>query len=184
MICNATAALALVLAAAPASAATDVALARFEALSLHGGGKVTVRHGARQQVRIVSGDPAVSSLQVINKSLKIRVCRDSCPDGYRLEVEIVSPDLDALAVRGGGRITMVGFPPKSALALSVERGGKIDTRSVQANRVAAAVEYGGTIQTWATGSLAASVRGGGGITYRGDPTVATTVRAGGSVRAE
>lgn len=184
MIRKTLVAFALIAAAWPASAATDVTVPRFEALSLHGGGTVTVRYGARQKVTILRGDPSVSSFTVEDRSLRIRACEDGCPDSYKLEVEVVTPDMTALAIRGGGKLSMAGFPARKTLALSVQGGGSIDTRTVPANNVAASVQGGGGIRTWATGSLAASIRGGGGIVYRGDPTVATTVRGGGSVKAE
>jgi hypothetical protein len=170
--------------AAPSSAAADVSLPRFEAVALHGGGTVTLRHGPQQKVTITRGDAAISSFGVDRRSLEIRACDQRCPQGYRLEVEIVSPDIRALAVRGGGTMTMAGFPAQGQLALSVQGGGNLDTRGVQARQVAASVQGGGAIRTWATGSLAASIRGGGGIVYRGEPTLATSVQGGGSVRAE
>lgn len=181
---KALALLALAAIALPASAATSVTVPRFQALSLHGGGTVTIRHGATQKVTIMRGDPAVSKFQVVDKSLRIYACDTSCPDNYKLEVEVVTPDMSALAIRGGGKLAMTDFPAQKTLALSVQGGGSIDSRAVQANHVAASVQGGGGIRTWATGSLAASVRGGGGVVYRGDPTVATTVRGGGSVKAE
>lgn len=180
------AALILVAASLPASAATDVTVPRFQALSLNGGGTVTIRHGAVQKVSIVRGSAAVSGFEVSDKSLRISACEKDCPANYKLEVEVVAPDLSALAVRGGGKIVMSGFPPKKSLALSVQGGGSVDTRAVQTENVAASVQGGGAIRTWATGTLAGSVRGGGGggVVYRGTPTVATSVRGGGSVKAE
>ncbi len=177
---------ALLLVAAPvaATAATDVAVPRFEALSLSGGGTVTVRHGATQKVTIVRGSPAVSGFDVRDNSLRIRACEDSCPDGYRLEVEVVTPDIKALAVQGGGKVAATGFPTRRTLALSVRGGGSVDARAVEATHIAASVQGGGLIRAWSTGTLAGSVRGGGGILYRGTPEVATSVRGGGSVRAE
>lgn len=168
----------------PCAAATDVAVPRFEAVSINGGGSVTVRQGATQKVTIVRGSAAVSSFEVRDKSLRIYACNNSCPDDYKLEVEVVTPNVSALAVRGGGKLTLTGFPTQGTLALSVQGGGSLDARTVQATHVAASVQGGGTIRAWPTATLAGSVRGGGGVLYRGTPTVATSVRGGGSVRAE
>lgn len=170
-------------AAMPAGAATDLSLPRFEAVSLKGGGNVVLRHGPQQRVRILSGDATVSSFEVKNRSsLEIEACEDRCPRDYKLEVEITAPEIDAIAVSGGGHIGMArGFPAKSSIALAVTGGGSIDTRPVEVRQVAAAVEGGGSIRTWASKSLAASIRGGGNISYRGDPTLATSVRGGGAV---
>lgn len=179
----ATAALLFATAALPAGAATDLSLPRFEAVSLKGGGHVVLRHGPKQQVRILRGDATVSSFEVRNRSsLEIRACEDRCPRDYKLEVEITAPEIDAIAVTGGGEIDMAaGFPARGNIALAVTGGGSIDTRPVEVRQVAAAVEGGGSIRTWASRNLAASVRGGGLIAYRGEPTLATSVRGGGSV---
>lgn len=177
-------ALALAAVAVPAAAATDVTVPRFEGISLHGGGKVTIRKGATQKVTIVSGDASTSSFEVANRSLRIDACDSRCPENYRLVVVIVTPDVEALAISGGGSLTVTGFSGVDSLALSVSGGGGIDTRAVEARQVAASVRGGGSIRTWATKTLAASVHGGGGIIYRGEPEVATAVRGGGSVKAE
>lgn len=177
------AALLFAIAAAPADAATDLSLPRIEAVSLEGGGRVVLRHGAQQRVRIVRGDATISSFEVKNRrSLEIRACDERCPQGYKLEVEITAPDIDAIAVTGGGSIEMArGFPAKSNIALAVQGGGAIDTQPVEVRQVAASVQGGGAIRTWASNSLAAAIRGGGAITYRGEPSVATSVRGGGTV---
>ena len=177
------AALLLGIAATPVGAATDLSLPSVDAVSLKGGGRVVLRHGPQQRVRIVRGDATVSSFEVKQRrSLEIRACEARCPQGYKLEVEITAPDIDAIAVSGGGSIEMAaGFPAKGNIALAVQGGGAIDTRPVEVREVAAAVQGGGAIRTWATNSLAASIRGGGAIAYRGDPTIATSVQGGGTV---
>ncbi|MFC3712118.1 GIN domain-containing protein [Sphingoaurantiacus capsulatus] len=176
--------LALTAVAAPAGAAVDVPTPAFSALSLNGGGTVTVKQGPTRKVTILRGDPKVSSFQVIERSLRIRACPDGCPNNYKLEVLVTVPDIDALAVRGGGKVEMTGFPAVEKLALSVQGGGLLDTRAVEARTVAASVEGGGGIRTWASKTLAASVRGGGGVRYKGSPTLATSVRGGGGVKAD
>src|SRR5690349_25124506 len=95
---------ALLLAAVPAAAQGPVAVPAFDSIDLRGGGSVILRHGAVQQVRLIRGSAEVSGFTVDDDGrLKIEVCVDRCRD-YELEVEIVTPDIDALAVRGGGSI--------------------------------------------------------------------------------
>lgn len=190
-------------AAAPAGAATDLSLPRIEALSIEGGGNVVVRHGPQQRVRILRGNAQVSSFRVKQRhSLEIITCRDDCPAGYELDVEVTLPEVSALAVERGGAMTVTGFPAQDDLAVAVSRGGKItlsgfsgqrdlalavsgggviDADAVPARQVAAAVDGGGIIRTWPSASLAASIDGGGNIAYRGDPSIATSVRGGGRV---
>ena len=190
------AALAAGAAAAPASAAETLTLPRFEQIEVVGGGSVTVRHGARQKVTIVRGDNRTSRVEVTARStggrgrssigsnprLVVEGCRSRCPRGYRLELVVETPDIRALAVKGGGAIRAEnGFPRQDQLAISVHGGGQIDTRSVRADSVAASVNGGGLITLAADESLAASVNGGGAIRYWGDPQVATAIKGGGTV---
>jgi hypothetical protein len=167
--------------AAPAAAQTPVNVGKFDALSLVGGGTVTVRHGPTHRVTLVRGDLGTSSVEVKKGgSLEIRACRRSCRD-YRLEVEVVTPDLDAVAITGGGSIRFTGFPAQRSLAASVSGGGSLDTRGMAADSVAAAIKGGGTITAAPRRSLAASINGGGTVRYTGQPTRSVSINGGGSV---
>ena len=173
-------------ASAPAIAQAQVDVAAFDAIDLRGGGHVTVRHGVRQRVTLLRGDLATSRIEVGSRrgnerSLVIEACRTSCSD-YDLRVEIVTPDIGAVAVTGGGEIEFEsGFAAQRALALSVTGGGSIDARAVPAQDVAASVRGGGSIQTEPRNALAASVSGGGAIVYSGNPMVTSSVQGGGAV---
>jgi hypothetical protein len=113
-------------------------------------------------------------------SLEIKACRRSCRD-YRLEVEVVAPDLDAVAITGGGTIRFTGFPAQRSLAVSITGGGTLDTRGMAADSVAAAIKGGGTITAAPRKSLAASINGGGTVRYTGQPTRSVAINGGGSV---
>lgn len=172
--------------AAPAAETAD--LPRFGAVELKGGGTVVVRRGAVQRVTLVEGSTGQTSLRVEPQGrsgagrLVIQACRARCPQDYRLRVEIVIPDVSAIAVDGGGRIDVAaGFSPRRHVAAAVNGGGEIDARALPARDVAAAVNGGGALRVTATGSLAASVNGGGAIVYWGDPQVASSIRGGGAV---
>ncbi len=168
--------------AAPAAAQEEVMLPRFDQIELLGGGHVTVRHGAVQRVRLLRGSRQVSDLAVDRQGrLTIRACRTSCRD-YDLRVEIVTPSVEALAIRGGGEIETEGaFPRQGSLTAAVTGGGEIDTRALAPRAVAAAVTGGGSILTDPVATLTASVRGGGSVRYWGDPQVTQAVSGGGSV---
>jgi hypothetical protein len=169
-------------------AAETVALPRFEEIGLRGGGTVVIRAGPVQRVTLVEGSSSQTGLRVEPNGqsgagrLVIDACKSRCPSGYRLRIEIVTPDISAVAVNGGGRIDVaVGFKPRRHVAAAVNGGGQIDLRAFPARDVAAAVNGGGRLQVMATGSLAASVNGGGAIHYWGDPQVASSIRGGGAV---
>lgn len=170
------------LAAAPVLAQT-VRVAPFDKIELEGGGHVVVRYGAVQQVRIVSGSPAVTRF-VTDESRKLRIeaCNQDCPRHYNLQIVITTPRIDGLGVSGGGAIEGIGrFPPPRRLSLGVEGGGTVDARALNAQNVSAGVDGGGVIRLRATGRLTAAINGGGHISYRGNPEVTQAINGGGSV---
>lgn len=185
---SAALALLAVAAPAPAVAETVVPVPRFNSVQLRGGGEVRLRHGPVQRVIIVRGSTAHTDIRLRNDggrrsdTLAIDACNDTCPRNYDLLVEIVTPDLKAVAVDGGGAVHTLGrFPSEDSLAVAVNGGGHIDVRSAGASSVAAAVNGGGTIFAQPRASLAAAIRGGGDIRYWGNPSVVTSINGGGTV---
>jgi hypothetical protein len=167
---------------APAPAQSPVVVPRFDSVELNGGGTVTIRHGATQRVTLLRGDLSTSEFTVDrNGTLEIRSCRESCRN-YRLEVEIVTPEIEAVAINGGGHFAAEGdFPARDDLAIAINGGGSINMQAVPSNDVAAAIRGGGVISANARRSLAASIQGGGAIRYLGDPSVSSSIRGGGVV---
>jgi len=181
MIIRLAAALVALAAAAPAGAATPVPLAKFKAISLVGGGEVHLRHGPEQKVTLLRGDLDLTRFEVKKGNLEIRACVRSCHD-YDLAIEIVTPDIDALAITGGGTIEAEGaFPARDGLAASVRGGGVIDAEAIRARSVAASIRGGGVIETDPRETLVASVQGGGNVRYRGDPQKTVSINGGGDV---
>ena len=169
-------------ACAPATAQTPVALERFDEIELRGGGSVTIRQGAEQRVTMLRGDPSLTRFRVEDGRLTIDACIRSCRD-YDLEIEIVVPEIDAVAIQGGGHIaTQGGFGDPRELTAAVSGGGMLDLRSINATSVTAAVQGGGSIRARARANLVAAVQGGGSITYWGDPQVVSNISGGGSIR--
>jgi hypothetical protein len=176
------AAVATALAAPAASAENIVATPTFHGIELEGGGHVTVKYGSVEQVKLVRGSTAFTRFTVEDHTLHIHACNDDCPHTYDLDIEITSPDIDGLAVSGGGTIEGGGgFPARHALSLAVNGGGKIDARMMDAVDVSAAVHGGGRIDAKAKGTLNAAVVGGGHIRYWGKPQVTQAVVGGGAV---
>lgn len=172
----------LALFAAPALAQT-VPVAPFNGIQLEGGGHVTVRYGAAQQVRIVAGSTAYTRIATdASGKLRIDACDRDCPDHYDLQVDITTPRIEGLAVSGGGEIvSQDGFPAPQKLALGIEGGGSVDARALDARSVSAAVDGGGEIRLRASGKLNAAVNGGGLIRYWGHPVVTSAINGGGDV---
>ncbi len=180
-----------------AVAQTVVPLQRFDAVELSGGGEVILRYGPVQRVTIVEGNTQISDIRVEgreerrvgrntmisgNDRLVISPCRQRCPERYKLVVEVQTPDIDALAVRGGGMIRVrEGFRPASNVAVAVSGGGQIDARALAAASASAAVNGGGAAMVGPSSRLSAVVNGGGMVRYWGNPRVSTVVSGGGTV---
>jgi hypothetical protein len=174
------------LAAIPGAVAqTPISVGRFDEVELRGGGDIVIRHGAEQRVTMLSGDRALASFEVDGQGrLVIRPCRRSC-ENQRFRAEIVTPRLEAVAIRGGGTISAEGgFPAEDNVAVAIHGGGTIDARAVTGRRVAAAIVGGGHIRVSAERNLAASIIGGGAIEYVGEPRKSVSILGGGAVTRE
>ncbi|HXC55237.1 MAG TPA: DUF2807 domain-containing protein [Rhizomicrobium sp.] len=170
--------------AAPAFAGTVVPLEHFNSVGLRGGGHITLKHGAVQSVTLLKGSTDYTRFTIEHGGgLNIDACNENCPHNYDLEIEIVSPDIEGVAIEGGGAIATQGsFPAQNRLAAAVSGGGNIDVSAIDAASVDAAVNGGGRILVAASGALNAAVNGGGRIGYRGNPAVSQAVSGGGSVQ--
>ncbi|HEV2746864.1 MAG TPA: DUF2807 domain-containing protein [Allosphingosinicella sp.] len=176
---------ALLAGAAPATAQEMVPLPKFKSIELNGGGSVLLRHGPVQRVTIRSGSTQFTEMRVSGRDrrLVIDACNARCPRRYDLKIEIVTPEVEAVSVNGGGEIAAAGgFPRQASVAAAVHGGGEIDLRALPVREAAAAVDGGGRLLVRPDESLAAAVNGGGEILYWGDPEVASSIDGGGVVR--
>ena len=174
--------LALALLAAPAAAQTPVDVRAFDRIRLEGGGSVSVRHGSSHRVTFTATRPELVEIEVERDTLVIRPCRRSCSD-QRLSVEVVTPEIDAAAIHGGGKLDIGGgFSRSRDLALAVHGGGRLDAEAVPADDVAVAIHGGGTVQLGAPASLAVSIQGGGRVLHCGHIDSRTvSIRGGGTI---
>ena len=166
-----------------ALAGTDVKLAPFSGISVHGGGHVILRHGTAQRVTVVKGDLSKADLHVNGNTLDISPCKNWCWGHIDFEVEIVSPKIDSLEVHGGGDLDAVGeFPRQPVLNVEVHGGGDLDSRTIPAETVNAQVHGGGDAKVKALATINAEVHGGGDLTYVGNPgQVHSETHGGGSI---
>jgi hypothetical protein len=175
---------AALLAAPAALAATPVSVGHFDQIELRGGGHVVVKHGISQSVTLIKGSTDITGFHIRNgNKLVIDACDHNCPSGeYDLEIEIVTPELAAAAIDGGGHIQAEsGFPAQHEFAAAVDGGGHIEMAALSADKVEAAVNGGGHIEVNAIRTLEAAIDGGGSIVYHGDPQVQQAIDGGGSV---
>jgi hypothetical protein len=167
----------------PAFSQTVMPVERFRSVELRGGGHVILRPGAAQRVMLLEGSTKYTHLHVRNDGqLLIDACDENCPHDYDLEVEIVTPHIDGVAIEGGGTIESErGFGRQASIGAAIQGGGHIDIRSIDAEHADAAVDGGGHIAVRAESSLEAAVNGGGNVSYWGNPSVTSAVDDGGSV---
>lgn len=164
------------------AAQTVVPLAPFTLVRLRDGGRVALRHGPVQRVTLVKGSLDQTQVTVDGDTLTIKNCKFRCPDGYELQIEIVTPDISGISVSDGGIIQSRGdFPNRAEISVAVAHGGTIDIRSMTVNSVNASVNQGGRILTKPQTMLSASVANGGAITYWGDAKVKSSIHRGGVV---
>jgi hypothetical protein len=157
-------------------------LAPFNSIELNGGAKAVLQYGSSQRVTMLKGSEDVSLITVTGQRLVIEKCRDKCPRGYELQVEIVTPVITALAAVNGGNIESRGnFSLHTALSLAVSHGGTVDARAIPANNITSAVNQGGRILAKPQLTMTASVSNGGVITYWGNARVTSATAHGGVV---
>jgi hypothetical protein len=169
---------------APLPVQTSLQVGPFNSIELPHGGHVVLQRAPAQRVSLVRGSLDYTRLSVTDGGrLVIDKCFRKCPRGYRLELEILVPNVTRISLANGGSIQSRGsFPRQSDLAVSVSHGGTIDVRSMVANRVTASVYHGGRILTVPQAWLSARVTQGGVITYWGDGQVRQSTEHGGVVQ--
>lgn len=144
---------------------------------------MVLRRGAIQRVTILEGSTQFTHFHVKpDEQLVIDACDSNCPRHYDLEMEIVTPRIDGVAIEGGGKIESDrSFGRQEAIGVAIQGGGHIDIRTIDAGHADAAVDGGGHIALRAERSLEAAVNGGGNISYWGNPSVTSAVSGGGSI---
>ena len=164
-------------------AATTVPVASFDSVELNGMGRIVLRHGTEQRVTILQGSPEVTRMRVgEGGKLVIESCQRRCPANYRLEMEIVTPRIEAVAIRGSGDIRADGnIPGTRKLDVAISGSGRIDTRAVQAATVNAAISGSGTMLVSADEMLTTAISGSGDVTYWGEPRLQTAIQGSGRI---
>ncbi|MFL5565757.1 MAG: GIN domain-containing protein [Gemmatimonadaceae bacterium] len=171
-----------ILLAAPLSAQTRIQVGPFNSIEAPHGAHVVLQRAATQRVNLVRGSLDYTRVTTDGGRLIIDRCFRKCPKDYRLELEILTPNVTGLFLANGGSIqSRGGFPRQSDLAIAVSNGGTIDARSIVTDRVIATVNQGGRILTVPQATLSATINQGGAITYWGDPQVRSAVEHGGVV---
>ena len=165
------------------AAQTVIPIGEFQSVETRNGAHVLVRHGNTQRVSILTGDARCASIRLADEQRLLIKKLHGCGRNQRLQIEIITPALSALAVSNGGTLqTVSAFPAIAEIDAAVDNGGTLDIRSIRADAVHASVEQGGRILTHPRSELMAAVVHGGSITYWGDVRVRKSVLHGGVVQ--
>jgi len=169
-----------------AFAGTDVKVAPFSAINVHGGGEVTVHYGPVQRVTIIKADMKTAKIEVNGSSLDLSACTGMCWGHHDLVVEVVTPRLEDVEVHGGGTIKAEGnFPKLPHMTVQVHGGGDADIAAIPVDKVDAQVHGGGSLRVKPISSLNAQAHGGGSISYVGHPAhIDRQTHGGGSIDSE
>jgi hypothetical protein len=137
-----------------------------------------------QKIKLLNGSVDYTSFTFTHpRRLLIEACKHPCPKKYDLQIEITTPNLEAMSASGGGTIESDrGFPGQDKLAAAVDGGGTLDLRSMSTANANAAVENGGQIRVTVMDTLSAAVDSGGLIEYWGNPAHLNEFVDGGEVR--
>jgi len=133
-------------------------LGSFRSVTLRNGGEVTLRHASNQRVTLLREPRAIRGDDRRRRPAGDRSGDGPCPKGYKLAVEILTPNSTPSASRMAGRSRPVAaFPPQAELRVAVENGGTIDLRSMPVEFVNATVREGGRILTKPRDRLTAKI---------------------------
>jgi hypothetical protein len=164
-----------------------------------------VTHGDKIAVEVTADDnilPLVVT-EVKNGELQAHL-KDvvSATTKNTIEVKIVMPKLDGLAMNGSGQLTASDVPSSSLdvkvngsgavvakgkadkLSATVNGSGSIDASAAEAANVSATINGSGNAKLNATTTLNATVNGSGSIAYTGAAKVEQAVHGSGSIHAQ
>ncbi|MGH9959070.1 MAG: hypothetical protein ACREBC_18390 [Pyrinomonadaceae bacterium] len=94
---------------------TEVPVKPFASVELRDGGMVILRHGPTPRVILRKGSREGTGVMIVDGDrLVINKCKNRCPRGYDLEIEIVAPGITRIVVADGGTIQSRGNFPRQA----------------------------------------------------------------------
>jgi|SRR5581483_5583075 len=175
-----------------ASADTTVPVGKFHAISIEGMGRVTFVHGDTQRVVLKAGDTTNTQIYVKDGNLVFKSCpnkgwfgwNDSCPEGYRLDVLVTTPGLDAVEIDGSGKIDAdAGFPQQARLDVEINGSGSVDLTNMPAANSSVAIHGSGKVRLTAHNKLDVEIAGSGEVIYGGSPAVSQTILGSGVVKS-
>ncbi|GAA0540208.1 hypothetical protein FHS83_003813 [Rhizomicrobium palustre] len=164
-------------------AGTDLTLPAFSALNMHAGAHAKVHYGPQQKVTVIRGDMKVARVEVRGNVLDASACTGFCLGPHELELDIVTPHLDAITAHSGGGVSVDGaYPKQNRLDVTAHSGGSVEATAIAADSVDVTAHSGGSAHVKALTQLKAHAHSGGSVRYEGHPAqIENNTNSGGSV---
>jgi hypothetical protein len=180
----------------------------FSGISLRISGKVYLKQGAKQSVKVVAKEEVLGDIitEVNNDKLIIRftnkvVFQRNFNPG-KIEIYVTVPDVNDLSVSGSGDIIADELNAR-ILNLALSGSGGIKIGSLESSKVKGAISGSGNIEindggvadelnvtisgsgncnVNSNGSVKARIAGSGNVYYRGNPSIDASVAGSGKVK--
>lgn len=170
-----------------AFAGTDVPVSSFSGISANSGADVKLIYGPTQRITVVKGDLKKARIQVKDgKTLEISGCTGFCWGNNTLEVEVVTPKIDAIVAHSGADVKATGaFPRQRYLYVQAHSGGDADVEAIPSDTVDVVAHSGGSARVNVLWTLNAQAHSGGDVHYSGHPPhINSQTHSGGDVSSD
>lgn len=170
-----------------AFAGTDITVPPFTGLNVHSGADVKLIYGPTQRVTLIKGDLKKGRIQVKDgKTLDISGCEGFCWGHHDFEVDVVTPQIEAVVAHSGADVKASGnFPKQPSLNVQAHSGADVDLDAIPADAVNVVAHSGGSAHVKALTTLNAKAHSGGDVTYSGHPAhINSQTNSGGDISGD
>lgn len=175
----------------------------FESISVRGGFRLDARVGDSQQLIVHADSNLLARVvtKVVDGELRVELERGRYRSQEPLRIELVSPRLRALEVKGSVEGTLAelsgenftidvsGAAHLSAsgevehLQVSIQGSAQLELFELSTSSADISISGSGSVQTFASERIEGSISGSGKIRYRGHPSTHLTVSGSGVIEA-
>lgn len=146
---------------------TTISVSDFSRISMSRSGTVYVTQGNTTKVEVVASDNVLEDLDIEVRGSELLI-KNKKRNGWggsngKLEVYVVTPDIEGLAVSGSGKIITENKIKSSDLRVAISGSGRV-VSNVDARSIKLAISGSGSAELSGTSqSLSASISGSGGV---------------------
>ncbi len=163
----------------------DFQMTGFKGINTCCGFAVTVTGGDSYKVTVRAEDNIMDYIVVQKEGDNLKVGLDTTRftsfSTGGLDVAVTMPELQAVSLSGGARLTTGGTAPKgSDLLVDASGGSQVNLESMATQKARVALSGGAKATINVTGSLDYSLSGGAQLRYRGKPSIGRAEATGGT----